>query len=199
MGKTDRLEVAVSPKQIVFLTMIAAMAAVAAFLLGVQVGRGVGAREAGGAESLPAFAPLDGADRLDGAGPPSEEGDPSALRLGGLSYFERLRGAGPVPETLDFGADPPSAAEPTAPAAFGGAPPGSFLVQVMSVSGAAAARDVKAGLEAKGYPVVVEPMPRAPGALHRVRVGPFADRAEAERVSRRLRTEERFEPWVTQP
>ena len=67
----------------------------------------------------------------------------------------------------------------------------------MSVRGAAAARDVEADLEAKGYPVVVEPMPGVPGALHRVGVGPFADRVEAERVSLRLRTEERFEPWVS--
>ena len=198
MGKTDRLEVAVSRKQIVFLTIIAAMAAVAAFLFGVQVGRGVGEREAGGAEPAPFAAPVDDGGGFEGATPPA--GDADALRLGGLSYFERLRGAGPVPETLDFGADPRTAAvESTASAAFVDAPAGSFLVQVMSVSGGAAAREVKAGLEAKGYPVVVEPMPRAPGALHRVGVGPFADRAEADRVSRRLRAEERFDPWVTQP
>ncbi len=198
MGKTDRLEVAVSPKQIVFLTMIAAMAAVAAFLFGVQVGRGVGAREAVGGGAVPAFAPLDHTGGGARAAPP-EGGDPAGSGLDGLSYFERLRGAGPVAETLDFGVEPRAGAE--APAAFAplvDAPAGSFLVEVMSVSGAAAARDVKAGLEAKGYPVVVEPM-RAPGALHRVRVGPFADRAEAERVGRRLRTGERFEPWVTQP
>ena len=199
MGKTDRLEVAVSRKQIVFLTMIAAMAAVVAFLFGVQVGRGVGAREAGGSERPPAVAPVDDADGFDGAAPPSGDGDVSAVRLDGLSYFERLRGTGPVPETLDFDAGPRPAAEPALPAAFGDAPPGAFVVQVMSVSGAAAARDVKAGLEAKGYPVVVEPMRWAPGALHQVGVGPFADRADAERASRRLQTEERFEPWVTQP
>ena len=199
MGKTAPLEVAVGPKQIVFLTMVAAMAVVAAFLFGVQVGRGVGARGAAGGEPPPAAAPLDGVGGLDGAGPPPEDGDGSALRLDGLSYFERLRGDGPVPETLDPGAGPRTLAEPAAAAGFGGAPAGSFLVQVMSVSGAAAAREVKAGLESKGYPVVVEPIRWAPGALHRVGVGPFADRGDAERASRRLRAEERFDPWVAQP
>ena len=82
---------------------------------------------------------------------------------------------------------------------FPGAGEGSYVVQVMSVRGSTAALDVKAGLEAKGYPVVIEPMRRSPGALHRIRVGPYADRAEAELVSHRLRTEERFRPWVTQP
>ena len=198
MGKTDRHEVAVSAKQIVFLTMIAAMAAVAAFLFGVQVGRGVGAREAGGGGAVPALAPLDPAGGGDRAAPPGG-GDPAGSGLDGLSYFERLRGTGPVAETLNFGVERRAVAgAPAAPAPPVDAPARAFLVDVMSVSGAAAARDVKAGLEARGYPVVVEPM-RAPGALHRVRVGPFADRAEAERVSRRLRTGERFDPWVSQP
>ena len=193
MGKPDRLELAVGPKQLVFLTMIAVMAVVVAFLCGVQVGRGLPAAGVGSVGAVPAAGPAGGVDaRL-------EPHDPSGPRLGGLSYFDRLRGAGPVPETLAFEAAPGAAAgappEPPGPPA----PEGAFVVQVMSVRGAAAARTVKADLEAKGYPVVVEAMPRVPGALHRVRVGPFADRVEAERVRRRLRTEERFEPWVTQP
>jgi hypothetical protein len=200
MGKTDRPDVTVGPKQLVFLTMIAVMAAVVVFLCGVQVGRGVAAREAAIAGSGAAV-PAGSVIGLPGAAPPPEGGGPSGSRIDDLSYFERLRGGEPVPEALEF-VDARRAAgsvEPGAPDPFPGAGEGSYVVQVMSVRGSTAALDVKAGLEAKGYPVVIEPMRRSPGALHRIRVGPYADRAEAELVSHRLRTEERFRPWVTQP
>jgi hypothetical protein len=199
MQQTDRPDVTVSPKQLVFLTMIAVLAAVVVFLCGVQVGRGVAAREAGGAGSGTALPAFGGAAGFEAPAP--DGGDPSGSRLGGLSYFERLRGHEPVPETLDFAGERQAAggAEPGPPDPPAGGPGGSFVVQVMSVRGGAAAQDVKADLEAKGYPVVIEPMRRSPGALHRIRVGPYADRAEAELVSHRLRTEERFRPWVTQP
>lgn len=212
MGRTPRPELTVSPKQLVFLTMIAVMAAVVAFLCGVQVGRRLPAPAAGGAAWPAAATASDAAAGLGFAAPRVEPRDTSAPRLDGLSYFERLRGAEAVPEALDFGepsrparggsSGPPGPAgggwqEPPGPPP--GAPAGLFVVQVMSVRGAAAARGVEADLQAKGYPAVVEAVPGIPGSLHRVRVGPFADRVEAERVSRRLRTEERFEPWVTQP
>lgn len=198
MGRTQRPEVTVGPKQLVFLTMIAVFAAVVAFLCGVQVGQGLSAPSFGGAGGPAAFPPA-APDGLAGAGARNVPQDTSAPRPGSLSYFERLRGTGPVSETLEFAAPaPPAGRAPEPPGPFAGDPPGAFVVQVMSVRGAAAAWDVAADLEAKGYPVVVEPMPGVPGALHRVGVGPFADRVEAERVSLRLRTEERFEPWVTQ-
>lgn len=198
MGRTDPPELAVNAKQLVFLTMIAVLAAVAAFLCGVQVGRGVAARGAEGA-GPGAGAPW-GAGEAAFPGAVPEGAGPAGSRSDVLSYFERLRGDGPVPEALDAvdarrpaGAD----ADPPEPSADAGG--GVFVVQVMSVRGGGAAEHVKAGLEAKGYPVVVEPMRRGPVALHHVRVGPYADRAEAELASRRLRTEERFRPWVTQP
>ena len=201
MEKTSLPDVPVSPKQLVFLTMIAVMTAVVVFLCGVQVGRGVAAREAGGTGSVTGVPAADGAAGPEGSSSSSEGGGPFGSRLEGLSYFERLRGGEPVPESLDFGGEPPVAAgaAPSPPDPLVGERRGSFVVQVMSVRGGAAAQDLKADLEAKGYPVVVEPMPRTPGALHRVRVGPYADRAEAELASHRLRSEERFEPWITQP
>jgi hypothetical protein len=199
MRETDRPDVTVSPKQLVFLTMIAVMAAVVVFLCGVQVGRGVATWEAGAGGSTAAVPTADGAAVLDGPAQAPEPDGPAGSRLDGLSYFGRLRGSEPVPETLDFagGRRAAGGAEPDPRDGLAGE--GAFVVQVMSVRGGAAAQDVKAELEAKGYPVVIEPMPRIPGALHRVRVGPYADRAEAELVSHRLRTEERFEPWITQP
>ena len=207
MGRTHRPEVTVGPKQLVFLTMLAVFAVVVAFLCGVQVGRGLSAPASGGAGGPAAF-PAVAPDGMDVAGARNVPQDMSAPRLGGLSYFERLRGTGSVSETLEFAAparpaggrapEPPGPLAGDTPGPFAENPLGAFVVQVMSVRGAAAARNVAADLEAQGYPVVVEPMPGVPGALHRVGVGPFADRVEAERVSLRLRTEERFEPWVTQ-
>ena len=138
MGKPDRLELAVGPKQLVFLTMVAVMAAVAAFLCGVQMGRGLPAAAA----TVPAAGPPV-AGVIGGPGPAAADPvvrERTRPRLDGLSYFERLRGAGSVPETLDFDAEAPApaAAPPRAPGPS--APEGRFLVQVMSVRGAAAAR-----------------------------------------------------------
>jgi DedD protein len=201
MRETDRPDVTVSPKQLVFLTMIAVMAAVVVFLCGVQVGRGVATWEAGAGGSTAAGPTADGAAVLDGPAQAPEPDGPAGSRLDGLSYFGRLRGSEPVPETLDFAGERQAAggAEPGPSDPPAGGPGGSFVVQVMSVRGGAAAQDVKADLEAKGYPVVIDPTPGTPGGLHRVRLGPYADRAEAERASHRLRTEERFEPRVTEP
>jgi cell division septation protein DedD len=44
---------------------------------------------------------------------------------------------------------------------------------------------------------VVEPAADAPAAVFRVRVGRYADRAEAEDILRRLEQEEQFKPWIT--
>ena len=201
MRETDRPDVTVSPKQLVFLTMIAVMAAVVVFLCGVQVGRGVAASEAGADGATAAVPTADGAAVPDGPAQAPEAGGPAGSRLDGLSYFGRLRGSEPVPETLDFAGERQAAggAEPGRADPPAGGRGESFVVQVMSVRGGAAAQDVKADLEAKGYPVVIDPTPGTPGGLHRVRLGPYADRAEAERASHRLRIEERFEPRVTQP
>lgn len=201
MATADRPDVTVSAKQLVFLTMIAIMAAVVAFLCGVQVGRGVAAPETGAAGPGVRVAPGRGAAAVAAAPPLPGSLDPARSRGDVLSYFERLRGDGPAPEALhvvDAGLSSVGA-EAGSREPFAEAGRGMFVVQVMSVRGGAAAEDVKAGLEAKGYPVVVEPPRLGPGALHHVKVGPYADRAEAELASRRLRTEERFRPWVTQP
>ena len=55
------------------------------------------------------------------------------------------------------------------------------------------------GLVASGYlAFVVAPAADAPVAVFRVRVGPYADRAEAEAAGRRLEAEQRLKPWVIQ-
>ena len=85
----------------------------------------------------------------------------------------------------------PSAAPPEAPEA-------GYLVQVAALRSLEAAKQVVSQLVAKGYPAaVVSPEPGAPVALFRVRIGPYSDRAEVQRIGRRLEAEEQFEPFVT--
>ena len=73
-----------------------------------------------------------------------------------------------------------------------------FTVQVTALRERAAAQRVADRLTAKGFPAfVVDPVPDAPVAVFRVRVGRYADRQTAERISQRLESEEGFQPWIT--
>jgi len=218
MTNTDPSETAPTAKQLVFLAMMATVVAVIVFLCGVLVGRGVPVRRATGQAAgetvpsgvggirrgLPEIAPGLGA----------EPGSP----LDDLSYFGRLSDADPVPETLDAsvemraaspaletGAEPPASSLPTAEPApdvapvIGTAAAAAFVVQVTALRGGDEARELAGGLVQKGYPAfVADPVPGAPVAVYRVRVGPYPDRGEAETVRLRLETEERFKPWLIQ-
>lgn len=77
------------------------------------------------------------------------------------------------------------------------AAPDGFFLQVMALGSEAAAQEVATQLVGKGYPARVIPPESGAPVLFRVRVGPFADRTEAQRIQRRLETEEQFQPFVT--
>ncbi len=73
-----------------------------------------------------------------------------------------------------------------------------FAVQVAAYRERAIARRIANNLADKGFPTfVVYPTPDAPVAVYRVRVGPYGDRQEAERIRQRLEREEQLKPWVT--
>ena len=198
-------ESAPSAKQLVFLAMMATVVAVIVFLCGVLVGRGMPRRAPG---TVANQAAPSGAGT--GLGVPEIALDPEAARgspLDALSYFDRLSRTEAAPETLvapagelapELGAAPSSPGPPSAagvPVAVG-----SFIVQVTALRSGDAARTVAAELVAKGYPaLVVDPAPGAPRAVYRVRVGPYADKSEADTVRDRLETEEPFTPFVIQP
>jgi cell division septation protein DedD len=198
-------ESAPSAKQLVFLAMMATVVAVIVFLCGVLVGRGMPSRAAG---TMATGAALSGAGV--GFGVPEIAPDPEAAQgspLDALSYFDRLSRTDAAPETPfapagelapELGAAPSSPGPPSA----AGVPlaAGSFVVQVTALRSGDAARTVAAELVAKGYPaVVVDPAPGAPRAVYRVRVGPYADKSEADTVRDRLETEEPFTPFVIRP
>lgn len=215
MANSGQTESAPSAKQLVFLTMMATAVAVIVFLCGVLVGRGVPLR-GGGVSGVLDASPL-GGDPI-GIGvpelPPNPNNSSDSL-LDGLSYFERLSETdmGTETEPTDRSleavlpdispsivlpkADPVPEVSPTGEVS--GTPGEGFVVQVTALPVGEEAEGVAGRLTAKGYPAfVVPPALEASTTAYGVRVGPFADRAEADMVRRRLEVEERLTPRVVQ-
>jgi cell division septation protein DedD len=90
--------------------------------------------------------------------------------------------------------EPAAAPKPATPSS----PAGDLWVQVFSTADAAQARRVADQLSGAGYRAVVSRGGAAGGApLERVRVGPFRDRAEAQRVADDVRRKLKFSTWIT--
>lgn len=85
----------------------------------------------------------------------------------------------------------------TQPATTKPAIAGRIFVQVYSSGNAARAREIVAQLRKAGFGVLVAESPKGGGTNHRVRVGPYAERAKADAAAVRLRREFRLETWVT--
>jgi len=187
-------EIQLSGKQIVFLFMATTVVSVVIFLLGVMVGRSVQGRGP------------DQADRVAAEPPPAAPADAATAAgadagggTGTLTYPKRLESDKPVAEQL---APPPAVTPPPPPAHEAAAPAPSqedgWVVQVAALRDRDAALAIVKRLTAKGYPAfLLDPTPGSPAPVHRVRVGRYANRAEAERVSRRLEREEQFKPLIT--
>lgn len=62
-----------------------------------------------------------------------------------------------------------------------------FALQVAALSSATAAKDLVARLKQGGFPAYTESVATADGTRHRVRVGRFANREEAQRIRERMR------------
>jgi cell division septation protein DedD len=204
-------------KQLVFFFMAALAIAVVVFLCGVMVGRGVrdatlavaqndiAASTMPKASSTPRAATVAARPELDYT--PRLESDEVPKRL------EPMRSTSPestVASTVRPAATPPEEAAPPKPAPPPSAPPpsapkgpstlgtdsGAFTIQVVALKTEDAARSLLRRLEGKNYRAYLEAGTDA--GLHRVRVGRFATRAEAENVAAKLRDEEKFRPYITQ-
>ena len=198
-------EIQLSGKQLVFLFMTSVVVAVGVFLLGVSVGRGVRINTGGA---------VAGVEQSAAVMPPAELPPPTEVTPEDLRYHNDLQGsttppaeAPPDPLPGDAPADddvpameeeavevPPATLPRPAPVAAAPiakpVPPASdgWSLQVGAFrSRENADRQVKM-LMSKGYAASVAPA--AVGGLYRVRVGPFAQRAEADRIAARLRSEE---------
>jgi DedD protein len=81
-------------------------------------------------------------------------------------------------EPQSTAARPPVAAAPASE---------KFAVQVAALSTPAAAKDLVARLKKGGFSAYVEAVSTADSTLHRVRVGPFASREEAQRAAEKMK------------
>lgn len=89
------------------------------------------------------------------------------------------------------------AAAPAKEAATKPAVAGKIFVQVYSSNNANRAKEIVAQLRKAGFAVVVAEIPKGGGTNHRVRVGPYAERAKADAAATKLRRDFRLETWVT--
>lgn len=90
--------------------------------------------------------------------------------------------------------------EPAAPVAAPAPRSRGWAVQVISLRDRKAANDLVLRLTGRGYPAfLVPPEAGAPAQLFKVQVGRYDDRREADQVSRRLRKEEQFDPFLVPP
>jgi cell division septation protein DedD len=80
--------------------------------------------------------------------------------------------------------------------AAAGAGPGRFAIQVGAFGTSAAAERLADSLRGRGYPCYVTPGARSGDARWRVRVGPVAERQEADRLAARLKRDEKLPTWV---
>jgi cell division septation protein DedD len=208
-------EIQLTGKQLVFLFMASVVVAVSIFLLGVSVGRGVrgttqvaaepAADQPGPAvpavmppETKPTPADLSYHAKLQGQTPASQ----ASTGAPAPAPAEAARFAAPPPAAADQGrtasaspptpapvptrASTPPATKPAQPAA------GGFFVQTDAFGTRANADKRVAELKGKGHAAFVV----TPGPPFRVRIGPFAAQAEADRVAAQLRAEG-LKPSVT--
>jgi cell division septation protein DedD len=71
------------------------------------------------------------------------------------------------------------------------------VLQVFSGRDEAQAKKVLAKVQRDGYQAFLSSVQRGAMTLHRVRVGPFAARAAAEKAEREIKSKHKFETWVT--
>ena len=209
-------EIQLSGKQLIFLFMCAVVVTVVVFLFGVSVGRGVRGVSAETAEAAPG-------PSLTQV-PAAETPAPTQAAPNELSYAEALEGddpskaAPPAPPAEEPPAEPartdsparttqvPPAVPKATPAATAPAPAmtatkaapalGGWVVQVFAFNANDVAEREVGKLKGKGYPAFVfTESVTTPGPRYKVRVGPYAGRAEADRMLQTL-TKEGYKPLL---
>lgn len=213
-------EIALTGRQVLVAFVILLVCLVASFFSGVWVGRG--GAEAGGdepvrAEAVPADEEREGRpeDELSffEEGPPAQ---PPPKDLGEVARQPRPESTlredlGDAEDEDRPGADagtPPAREAPKEPAPRGETRPeanpagslatGDVVIQVLVSSEEDKAREILDRLRSNGFRAFLSPVADGGRTLYRVRVGPFEEKAEAERVAERLRRAFDLETWITQ-
>jgi len=217
MAEQHFREIQLSGKQLVFLFMTSVVVAVGVFLLGVSVGRGVNVGTDGIVDTIADVTPsaelpppteikpgeLDYFDVLKQTTTPPAEPEPAratGVRIEDLDPVdEPVVVAPPAPAPVASPVQAPAPAPvAAAPAPVRPATPpvtNGWSVQVGAFSSRENADRQVQQLKAKGFAASIAPS--TAGSLYRVRVGPFAQRAEADRTATRLSQEEGLKPSVT--
>jgi DedD protein len=204
-------EIQLGKKQLVFLFMAAAVFSVVVFLMGVWVGREVRRPDGEIVSDVPM------ADNVS----PDAQQPPTQVAPDELDYTARLQTEGAKtepakqPETTTRPIEPPTPVESGPPEPQVATPPPAAAAPVKTPSQTPAAKAAASTvvlqvgafgtqgpadtlmnrLKRKGYEAYVFVAPTGQTRF-KVRVGPFANRAEADRASARLTREEGLSPLV---
>ncbi len=195
-------EIQLGKKQLFFAFMAAALYSVVVFSLGVWVGQDVRRPDSEIAAETSPDTPADSTP------------EPTKIAPNELDYAARLQSdvkgaAAPESKPVEPPPTPPDTAAttevktpPAAPAPAAKTPPppaarpGSVMLQVGAFNDPATAQSLAAKLKGKGYAAFVFTATAGP-LPHKVRVGPLADKVEADKVTARLKKEEGFSPFIT--
>jgi cell division septation protein DedD len=74
---------------------------------------------------------------------------------------------------------------------------GGFTVQVTALKNRPEADAIAQRLQTRGYKAYVVAPAAGGQVIYKVRVGVNMQRQEADKVMRRLQSEEKFKPWIT--
>lgn len=177
-------------RHLAFLIVLVVALCLASFMLGRWVER----QNAGPAVS-------DAVTRPEGA-TVTDEGDVSK----DLTFFDTLKNERPAPLESAPEPAPARAMKPVASRAAAASPPPAtprpadsrrsvsdgVMIQVFASKDKAAADAIRKRLRARGYTALLVP----DGGSWKVRVGPYADREEAERSAAVLRQQENLKTWI---
>ena len=209
-------EIALTNRQVLVAFVILLVCVLAAFFAGVWVGRGSPAaadapQQAAAAPTASAQQPQELAFFHEGEG--STAGERPDLQeladkprqdttlaedLGVQDAPKAGATAPPAPGGEPEGEPVPSAAAaspPPAPSAAAppAAPAGALFIQVLSSRDELQARRLETRMRAAGFKAFLSPA----GAMYRVRIGPFAERAAAETAAAKARRDFRVDTWIT--
>ena len=196
-------EVQLNNKQLVFFFMAALAIAVVVFLCGVMVGRGVHDATLQAAQNdIAAMSPRTNTTEAQPMPVANKTNLDYTKRLESDKEQHRLKPVQSVksesPETVarvtSRSKAPPPPPKPRATTL--GKSEGAFTIQVVALKTEDAAQSLLNRLKQKNYRAYLEDGGEA--GLHRVRVGRFSTRAEAEKVKQKLQDEWKFKPYITQ-
>ncbi len=133
----------------------------------------------------------------------------AAADVGQVAGTDSPAPAASEPKAAEPAPEPPAPApRPVAPAAAAPAPAvassapapaeeGGFTVQVTALKNKPEADVIAQRLQSRGYQAYVVAPAAGGQVIYKVRVGMNMQRSEADKVMRRLQSEEKFKPWIT--